>query len=243
MSTVLAQNLLDFVRKDLTKNNDHYRKIKDLNGGQVSLSGVDVIDVPMNNLFVRLNGKWSGGERNFTEKHGEEILAKIRQMAAEVGLHADWDKNEGYIREKIHRDSQGDITSLIFSVITIIVMIICFFSLVSTMGGNIIQQTKEIGVLRCIGMTKRQITLLYVYEGFVLVFSSSLFGIFIGLFVGYTMTAQRALLSNIPIPFEFPWSSFYTILGTSVVMGFLSSFGPARMVVRDRISVIMRSQL
>ena len=76
-----------------------------------------------------------------------------------------------------------------FNIITIIVMIICFFSLVSTMGGNIIQQVREIGVLRSIGFNKKQITRVYVYEAFVLVFSSSLFGILIGFLVGYTMTA------------------------------------------------------
>jgi len=57
------------------------------------------------------------------------------------------------------------------------------------MGGNIIQQVREIGVLRSIGFNKKQITRVYVYEAFVLVFSSSLFGILIGFLVGYTMTA------------------------------------------------------
>jgi len=38
-------------------------------------------------------------------------------------------------------------------------------------------------------MKKKEITMLYVYEAFVLVFSSSFFGILIGFFVGYTMTA------------------------------------------------------
>jgi ABC-type antimicrobial peptide transport system permease subunit len=57
------------------------------------------------------------------------------------------------------------------------------------MGGNIIKQSREIGVLRCIGVKKKEIILLYVYEAFVLVFSSSLFGILIGWLIGYTMTA------------------------------------------------------
>jgi len=57
------------------------------------------------------------------------------------------------------------------------------------MSGNIIQQKREIGVLRCVGLSKKQITKLYVYEAFVLVFSSSFFGILIGLLVGLTMTA------------------------------------------------------
>ena len=91
-------------------------------------------------------------------------------------------------RAYIDEDVQT-IINLVFTIITIITMIICFFSLVSTMSGNIMKQTREIGVLRCIGMAKNKITMLYVYEAFVLVFSSSLFGILIGFFIGYTMTA------------------------------------------------------
>ena len=102
------------------------------------------------------------------------------------------------------------------------------------------QQVREIGIIRSIGFSKKQITKLYVYEAFVLVFSSSLFGILIGLLIGYTMTAQRALFTNIPIPYEFPWSNFFTVLVVSIICGFISSFGPARKILGNEIADIMR---
>lgn len=43
---------------------------------------------------------------------------------------------------------------MIFTVITILVMVLCFFSLVSSMTANILEQSKEIAVLRAVGITK-----------------------------------------------------------------------------------------
>lgn len=56
------------------------------------------------------------------------------------------------------------------------------------MSANIYEQTKEIGIARAIGFTKHKIILMYGYEAFVLVASSSVMGILIGLCIGYSMT-------------------------------------------------------
>ena len=67
-------------------------------------------------------------------------------------------------------------------------MLLCLFALSANMSANILQQTKEIGVLRSIGFSKCRIRMLYFYEALVLVFSSCLLGVAIGMTVGYTMT-------------------------------------------------------
>lgn len=55
------------------------------------------------------------------------------------------------------------------------------------MGANIFEMSKEIGVLRSLGITKTRIKLLFMYESFILVLASSFLGILIGLFVGASM--------------------------------------------------------
>ena len=64
-------------------------------------------------------------------------------------------------------------------------MFLCFFSLSASMGANLYIQAKEIGVMRAIGVNKFYITRVFVYEAFILVFSSAFQGICIGLFIGY----------------------------------------------------------
>ncbi len=91
------------------------------------------------------------------------------------------------------------ILNMIFNVIIAITMFLCFFSLSSSMTANLYEQTKEIGILRAIGLTKMRITLLYIYESFLLVMASSLLGILIGTMVGFTMTIQQTLFVEIPL--------------------------------------------
>ena len=55
------------------------------------------------------------------------------------------------------------------------------------MSANLFEQKKEIGVLRAIGFTSYRVRLLYFYESLVLVLTSSMLGVLIGLVVGYSM--------------------------------------------------------
>ena len=67
-------------------------------------------------------------------------------------------------------------------------MFICFFSLSSSMSGNLYEQCKDIAVMRSIGFTKGIITKLYIYEAFILVIASSISGVIIGTAAGYSIS-------------------------------------------------------
>eukprot|EP00347_Sterkiella_histriomuscorum_P021563 403333540 len=69
------------------------------------------------------------------------------------------------------------IVSLLFDIVIVITMFLCFFSLSSSMSANLYEQAKEIGILRAIGFRKIRIVMLYTYEAFILVVASSLMGI------------------------------------------------------------------
>lgn len=137
----------------------------------------------------------------------------------------------------------SDVTTIldtIFNIIIVIVMLLCLFSLVSNMQANLLDQTKEIGVLRAMGFTKRRIQLLYLYESFVLVMSSSFLGIMIGTTVAFTMVMQQIIFIQIPLFFVFPWTQFFLILGMSLICAFASSWGPAGSLVKNDIAKIFR---
>ena len=63
------------------------------------------------------------------------------------------------------------------------------------MSANILAQTKEISILRAVGLTKKRVISLYINEAFVLVLSSSMLGILIGTVLGFTLTLQRLLFT------------------------------------------------
>ena len=93
---------------------------------------------------------------------------------------------------------------MIFNVIIAITMFICFFSLSSSMTGNLYEQVKEVSVMRSIGFEKRVITKLFIYEAFILVLSSSFSGVIIGTVLGWGISVQRSLFVGMPAPLSFP---------------------------------------
>mmetsp|Transcript_30935 Transcript_30935/g.27364 ORF Transcript_30935/g.27364 Transcript_30935/m.27364 type:complete len:91 (+) Transcript_30935:644-916(+) len=84
-------------------------------------------------------------------------------------------------------------------------MFLCLFSLISTTSANIFAETRQIAVLRALGFTKFMLKRLYFYETFVLVFTSSILGILIGTFMGWTMTLQQRQFINLPLSGYFPY--------------------------------------
>ena len=70
--------------------------------------------------------------------------------------------------------------------------------------------------------------------------SSSLLGVLIGTAVGYTMTIQRSLYTQLPIPFVFPTGIMEVIGISSVVFAVLASIGPITYLLRMPIVSIMR---
>lgn len=70
-------------------------------------------------------------------------------------------------------------------------LIISFFSLVTTTYVNIVNQTNEIGILMILGYEKSRIIKIYIYECFVLVVNSCLIGVAVGYFVAWMMGLQR----------------------------------------------------
>jgi ABC-type antimicrobial peptide transport system permease subunit len=80
------------------------------------------------------------------------------------------------------------IMNKVFNSIIIMTMFLSFFALSANMSANLYEQTKEIGVLRSIGLTKCRIRMLYFYEAVVLVIASSLLGVLVGMTVAYAMS-------------------------------------------------------
>lgn len=129
---------------------------------------------------------------------------------------------------------------MIFNVIIAITMFICFFSLSSSMTGNLYEQVKEISVLRAIGCTRGVIMKLFMYEAFILVLSSSFSGVVIGTLVGWSITLQRSIFIGMPTPLTFPQYEFVFIVSSSILCAFLATYSPSRQIMQHSIPDIAR---
>ena len=89
----------------------------------------------------------------------KKLLNSVHAKGAQASLDDDEKGEYGFTVSDTHdNDDITKIVSLIldaiFNVIIGVTMFLCFFSLAANMSANMIDQTKEIGVLRAIGFTK-----------------------------------------------------------------------------------------
>lgn len=114
-----------------------------------------------------------------SEQVVRDILAAIPSDTAE---------NLKVKKDKAQLFAQVDRTiSLLFTVLIMITMFLCFFQLSTSMSANIFEQSKEIGVLLSLGFTRTRIVMLYSYESFILVMASSMLGVLVGTIAAFTM--------------------------------------------------------
>ena len=125
-------------------------------------------------------------------------------MAKELRTATGITAKETYKKEE-QTASVKKIIDYVFTCTIAIMMFLCFFSLSASMSANLYDQTKEIGILRSMGVTNIRIKLLYFYEALILVFAASFLGILIGVIVGWSMKKQMDLFLNQDSAFFFPW--------------------------------------
>eukprot|EP01132_Coremiostelium_polycephalum_P001224 gene1224-1547_t len=190
-----------------------------------------VRDVPLASFLLRLNTE--------DEKQIGKIKDYIKQnLNQQIG--AEQYNIADYYKKIEPNKTASTIIQYFFSFTTVIAMVISFFSLMSSMFTNIYEQTKEIGILRAIGIPKSWMVRIYIFESFILVFTSSLLGVLIGSVVGWTMILQRVLFTQLPIPFVFPWMLLIIVFVCSIIFSFLSAFGPIKKVLNQPVINIMR---
>jgi len=100
--------------------------------------------------------------------------------------------------------------------------------IMNTMYMSVSERTKEIGIMKALGATKKQILSIYLVESAIIGFIGGIIGVMIGL--GISEIAFYFIRDSVGIPLQ-PSRSLglvATALGASVVLGIISGYLPAR---------------
>jgi len=97
----------------------------------------------------------------------------------------------------------------------------------------VMENTKEIGILRSIGATERSVRKIFIFQGMLVGVIGTLFGTAIGYSLGFlqyyfhiiTLPGDVYLISALPIVMQ--WKDFFAIASVSIVLSLLASFYPA----------------
>jgi ABC-type antimicrobial peptide transport system permease subunit len=108
-------------------------------------------------------------------------------------------------------------------------VIISLFGIVNTLVLTVFERTREIGMLRAVGMTRRQVRRMIRAESIVTALIGAVLGIALGVFLGFMIS--RALESQ-GIVFAVPWARLVVFAIAAIVVGVLAAILPARRASR-----------
>ena len=99
-------------------------------------------------------------------------------------------------------------------------------AMLNTLTISIIERTREIGMIRAVGGTRKQVRTMVVAEALLLAAIGTAFGILGGLYLGYVMViAMKALF---PMGYVFPASGILAAIAIGLLFGAFAAFIPAR---------------
>jgi putative ABC transport system permease protein len=112
-------------------------------------------------------------------------------------------------------------------------------ALVNTLGINVLERTREIGMLRAVGATRRQVQRLIVAEGLLLSIAGTGFGLLAGLWLGYLLVGALNA-GGLNLPYFFPWTGVLLAVGVGLLFGVAGALIPASQAARLDIITALR---
>jgi lipoprotein-releasing system permease protein len=132
----------------------------------------------------------------FIKADDEKIAAITSSLRAMFGKSATIGTPDSFLKLLGNLFALSDRLTFAASLIAIIVAVLISFK---TMAGNIAERTREIGVLKAVGWTNRNVVSQLLSESIVECFLAGIFGLAIALVAAWALSYMKV---NIPIPWE-----------------------------------------
>jgi ABC-type antimicrobial peptide transport system permease subunit len=104
-------------------------------------------------------------------------------------------------------------------------VLVSIFGMINTLVLSVYERTREIGMLRAIGMTRRQVRRMIRQESVITALIGAALGLPLGIFLAALVT--RAL-TEFDVRFSIPWGQLVVLSVVAVVVGILAAITPAR---------------
>ncbi|MGH3646975.1 MAG: ABC transporter permease [Micromonosporaceae bacterium] len=122
--------------------------------------------------------------------------------------------------------SQIDIALNIFNVLLLLAVVIAFLGILNTLLLSIYERTRELGMLRAIGMARKQVKRMIRVESVIMAVFGCLLGIGLGLALGYAVANTLVELNQLTA-IALPGVQLLGFVGVAVVAGVVSAWWPA----------------
>ncbi|MBN2388864.1 MAG: ABC transporter permease [Anaerolineales bacterium] len=111
-------------------------------------------------------------------------------------------------------------------------------AMVNTLAISVIERTREIGMLRAVGATRKQVRRMVVAEALLLAAVGTAFGILAGMYLGYVIVKAMGVM--FPISYMFPLGGILGGIAIGLIFGALAAIIPARQAARLQVVEALR---
>ncbi len=204
---------------------------------------VAAVVVDFYNQGLVMNASWNDMRRYFRINDASTYLVKVGEgiSVAEVEQRIDdlYGKRYRLIMES-NQSIRDRVLKLMnqafqmFDLLAVIAVVIGSLGVINTMTMNVIERTREIGMLRATGMTRSQVLFMILAEAGLMGIIGGVLGLGFGALLAWIILGGMASMSGYSLDFYLPVSAVVTGLVIALFISQLAAIFPARRAARIR---------
>ncbi|MGW8374571.1 ABC transporter permease [Streptomyces sp. ODS28] len=126
--------------------------------------------------------------------------------------------------KKTLEDQIGQLLNIVYGLLALAI-IVAVLGVVNTLALSVVERTREIGLMRAIGLSRRQLRRMVRLESVVIALFGALLGLGLGL--GWGATAQKLLALEGLGVLAVPWTTILAVFAGSALVGLIAALVPA----------------
>jgi putative ABC transport system permease protein len=187
--------------------------------------------------------------QNFANTKAEVVLVKLAAGVKLSKVHSELNaavKPFPAIQVQDRTEFTNDQTSQIDQVVNVfqgflvLAIIIAAIGIVNTLALSVLERTRELGLLRAIGMHRRQVKRMVRVESVIIAVFGALLGIVVG--VGFGIALQQALKDQGIQKLGIPWMQLVIYVVIAMFIGVVAAVLPARRAARLNVLDAIKSE-
>ena len=148
-------------------------------------------------------------------------------------------------KEEFKELISGQVNQLLYVIYGLLALavVIAVIGIVNTLGLSVLERTREIGLLRAVGLSRRKLRTMITLESVAIALLGAVLGMVVGLVIGVVL--RQSLKDDLTV-LSLPLSNLLVFLVVAVIFGVLAAIVPADPGLadegagghRDRVSVV-----
>ncbi|GAA0638120.1 FtsX-like permease family protein [Streptomyces thermocarboxydovorans] len=156
-------------------------------------------------------------------KEGQETAA-YQALKSSLKDYPDLSVRNQADYKKELKEQIGQLLNMVYGLLALAI-VVAILGVVNTLALSVVERTREIGLMRAIGTSRRQMRRMIRLESVVIALFGALLGLGLGL--GWGATAQKLLAMEGLTVLEIPWPTIAGVFAGAALVGLLAALVPA----------------